>query len=310
MAAMTARPRRRRIVTDYLNFPSDHHVLAAVAKATDSTIDVVPSRDGIHGPEDEIIDVLDDGVALVTLSATTYQSGFTYDMEKVAAAAHRAGALVLWDLSHAAGSVPVDLAGTGADLAVGCTYKYLNGGPGAPAFLYVRSELQGEIGNPIPGWMGHEDTFSFDPAHRPASGIRKLLTGTPGVLGTALIEPGVDLLLEAGMDAVRDVSLRLTGYLLELYDEHLAPRGFGLGSPRNERRGSHITLTHSDALAIDQALIAAGVVPDFRPPDGIRFGSAPLYVSFADIAGAVHRTCEIVDGGAFEVYANARPEVT
>ena len=309
-AAVAARPGRTRIVTDDLNFPSDHHVLAAVAEAAGMKVDVAASTDGIHGPEDELVGRLGDDVALVSLSATTYQSGFTYDVAGITAAAHDAGALALWDLSHAAGSVPINLADAGADLAVGCTYKYLNGGPGAPAFLYVRSDLHHELDNPVPGWMGHAATFSFDPVHRPAPGIRKFLTGTPGVVATALIEPGADLLLEAGMDTVRDVSLGLTGCLLELFDEHLAPRGFGLGSPRSERRGSHVTVTHQDALAVDQALIAAGVVPDFRPPDAIRLGVAPFYVSFVDIALAVERICEIIDADVYRGFGDARPQVT
>ncbi|MEX1281484.1 MAG: aminotransferase class V-fold PLP-dependent enzyme, partial [Acidimicrobiia bacterium] len=241
-AAMAVRPGRRVIVTDDLNFPSDRHALAAVASQTGAEVRVVAS-DGIHGPVEGLVAALDDGVALLSLSATAYRSGYTYDLAPLTAAAHEVGALALWDLSHTAGSVPTDLAGAEVDLAVGCSYKYLNGGPGAPAWLFVGRDLHADLGNPHQGWMGHADVFSFSPEYEPAEGIRRFLTGTPPVVSLALIEPGVDLLLEVGMDEVRRLSLQLTEHLLDRFDADLAPRGFGLASPRDPAvRGGHLTL--------------------------------------------------------------------
>ena len=219
--------------------------------------------------------------------------------------------MVLWDLSHAAGSVPIDLTGAGADLAVGCTYKYLNGGPGSPAFLYVRTDLQDDLADPIAGWWSHADPFAFDRRYRPAAGIRRFLTGTAPVVSLALIEPGVTMLAEAGMETLWAASLALTGYLIERWRADLAPLGFTLATPEDpERRGSHVSLGHPQALAIDLALIADhGVVPDFRPPDAIRFGIAPLYNTIADIDRAVEAMIEIVASGR-HLAEVAKPAVT
>ena len=184
-AAMGARPGRSVILTDDLNFPSDHHALGSVAAATGAGVRVVPSVDGIHGPVDAITDALDEHVALLTLSGTAFQSGYTYDVASVTEAAHAVGALVLWDFSHTVGSVPIDVTSAEVDLAVGCSYKYLNGGPGAPAWLYVRGELADALDNPVRGWMGHADTFSFDGRWEPAPGTDRFLTGTAPVLSTA-----------------------------------------------------------------------------------------------------------------------------
>ncbi len=292
-AALTARPGRRVIVTDDLNFPSDHHALGALG----AELRIIPS-DGIHGPVDDLIEALDDDVALLSLSATAYRSGYTYDLPPLAGAAHGVGALVLWDLSHTAGSIPVDLTGGDADLAVGCSYKYLNGGPGAPAWLYARSELQANLLNPHAGWMGHADVFSFSAEHVPATGIRRFRTGTPPVVSMALIEPGVDLIAEVGMEAIRAASLRLTDRLLRWFDDEMEPRGMGLASPRDPAvRGGHITLTHPEGLAVDLALLEAGVVPDFRPPGGIRFGPSPLYTTLDEVDRAMTVLVEILDSG-------------
>ena len=310
-AAVAARPGRSVIVTDDLNFPSDHHVLSSVAAATGAQVRVVASSDGIHGPVEALLEALDEDVALLTLSGTAFHSGYTYDVGALTEAAHAVGALTLWDFSHSVGSVPLDVTGAGVDLAVGCSYKYLNGGPGAPAWLYVRSELAPDLGNPVRGWMGHANTFSFDPGWVPAAGARRFLTGTPSVLSMALIEPGVDLLLEAGMDTVREVSLALTERLLGHFDATLASRGFSLQSPRDGHRGSHITLGHADGLAIDLALIEEErLIPDFRPPDGIRLGIAPLYIDEADIDEAVRRIVRVIDDRTFERYRDRSVEVT
>ncbi|MBP6016558.1 MAG: aminotransferase class V-fold PLP-dependent enzyme [Candidatus Promineofilum sp.] len=204
-AALVARPGRHTILTDDLNFPSDLYVLQGIARRAGAAyhVRVVPSSDGIDGPVDVLMAALDEDTALVTLSHTVFKSGYTYDMAAVTEAAHRAGALALWDLSHSAGSVAVELNDAAADLAVGCTYKYLNGGPGAPAFLYVRRDLQAALPNPISGWIGQRDPFDFALDYTPAEGIQHFLSGTPPLLSLAAVEPGVDLLLEAGMERLR-----------------------------------------------------------------------------------------------------------
>ena len=313
VAALRARPGRRTIITDDLNFPSDLYILQGITDLLGGQhrIDVVPSPDGIHGPEDAISARLDGDTALLTLSHVVFKSGYLYDMSALTAAAHAAGALTLWDLSHAVGSVPVDLNGAGADLAIGCTYKYLNGGPGAPAFLYVRRDLQEQLFNPISGWWGQGRPFDFDLDYQPMDGIRRFLTGTQPMLSTALIEPAVDLLLEAGIDALRAKSQRQTEYLIGLWETSLAPLGYTLNSPRDPmRRGSHISLGHAEGLRIDMALIEElKVLPDFRAPDNIRLGIAPLYTSFADIHETVRRLADVVTAGLYRKYDRA-PEVT
>ncbi len=223
-AALKARPGRRKIVTDDLNFPSDLYIFQGIVDLLGAghRLEVVPSPDGIHGPVEALAAAIDDDTALVSLSHTVFKSAFTYDMAAVTELAHRAGALALWDLSHSAGAVPVDLNGADADLAVGCTYKYLNGGPGAPAFLYVRSDLQVSLRNPIAGWFSQAAPFDFGLDYLPAAGLRRMLTGTPPVLSLAGIEPGIDLLLEAGMDRLRAKSVQQSEYLIGLY-ENAAP---------------------------------------------------------------------------------------
>ena len=214
-----------------------------------------------------------------------YRSAAIADLAAITALAHDAGALVLWDLSHSAGSVPVGLAEHGVDLAVGCTYKYLNGGPGAPAYLYVRSDLQAELRNPIQGWFAQADQFEMGQGFRPMAGIGGWLTGTPGVLGLAAAEEGIRVSVEAGIDAIRAKGVALTEYAIALHDAWLAPLGFELGSPRAaDRRGSHVSVRRADARDLTRRLMAARVVPDFRAPDSIRLGLSPLTTSFADVA--------------------------
>ena len=320
LSAMYAQPDRYKIVTDNLNFPSDLYILQGVCKAANGRfhdgrspyIQIVPSADGIHGPTDALAEAIDENTALVSLSHTAFKSGYTYDMAAINELAHRAGAITLWDLSHSAGSVPVDLNGANADLAVGCTYKYLNGGPGAPAFLYVRRDWQEKLNNPISGWMGQRNLFDFGLDYKPASGLRRFLTGTPPVLSLAAIESGVDLLLEAGMDRLREKSARQSDYLIQLWQELLDPLGFRLNSPRNlEQRGSHISLGHSAGWQINQALIQEmNVLPDFRKPDNIRLGIAPLYTTFEDVWTAVNRLHAIVVQKRYENYSLASSHIT
>ena len=233
-------------------------------------------------------------------------------MPAITALAHAAGALVLWDLSHSVGSVPVDLHAAQVDLAVGCTYKYLNGGPGAPAFLYIRRDLHDLLRNPIAGWMGQRDLFNFELEYRPTTGLRHFLTGTYPVISLSLIELGVDLLIEAGLDNLRAKSQRQSEYLINLWEEFLKPRGFTLNTPREaELRGSHVSLGHAEGLRIDQALIyEMNVLPDFRPPDTIRLGIAPIYTSYRDIYTTVMCMQKVVKDRLYEKYPRQAPVVT
>ncbi len=314
VAALRARPGRTRIVTDDLNFPSDHYVLQSAIRGAGEgyRLDVLRSPDGITLPLEQVEQSLGPDVALVTFSHTAFKSAFVHDTAAVNAAAHRAGSLTLWDLSHSVGAVPVALRESGADLAVGCTYKYLNGGPGAPAFLYVRRELQDQLANPIGGWMGQRDAFSFGLEYQPVAGIGRFLTGTPPILSTALIEPGVDLVLEAGIDRIREKSVRQTEWLIRAWEGRLQPLGYSLRSPREAaRRGSHVTLGHPEGHRITQALIERhGVIPDFRAPDCIRLGVAPLYTSDQELARAVEALEAVVTGRQFEAYPSTRPGAT
>jgi kynureninase len=307
-------PKRTRVLTDDLNFPSDLYIAQGALDLLGGqhTLEVLPSPDGIHGPVDALAKLLNEDVALLTLSHTVFKSGYTYDMAEITRLAHDAGALVLWDLSHSVGAVPVALNAAGADLAVGCSYKYLNGGPGAPAFLYIRRDLQAALANPISGWMGQADLFDFGPQYKPVAGLRRFLSGTPPVLSLALIESGVDLLLAAGMDALRVKSVQQTEYLIGLWEALLQPLGYTLNSPRDPaRRGSHVSLGHTEGLRIDLALIRdCNVLPDFRTPDNIRIGVAPLYNSFADIHAVATRLQEVVTQGVYKKYPAARPVVT
>ena len=290
-AALDARPDRRLIVTDRANFPTDRYVLEGLARDRDRTIAWI-DPDPIDGPTvDDVAGALlshDGDVALVTLTHVNYRSAAIADLAAITALAHDAGALVLWDLSHSAGSVPVDLARHGVDLAVGCTYKYLCGGPGAPAYLFIRTELQGQLRNPIQGWFGQADQFEMGPGFRPRAGIAGWLTGTPGILGLAAAEEGIRIVAEAGIDRIRAKGIALTEYAIGLFDRHLAPLGFSLGSPRDAaRRGSHVSIRHPEARELTRRMIAAGIVPDFRAPDSIRLGLSPLTTTFSEVQRAI-----------------------
>jgi kynureninase len=314
VAALRYQAGRARILTDNLNFPSDLYVLQGIIDllGQQHRLEVLPAVDGIHGPAEALAAALDDDVALLTLSHTVFKSGYTYDMAALTARAHAAGALVLWDLSHSVGSVPIDLTAAGADLAIGCGYKYLNGGPGAPAFLYIRRELQAALDNPISGWMGQANLFGFDLDYAPTHGLRRFLTGTPPVVSLALLEPGVDILLEAGIGALRAKSVQQTSYLIDLWETELAPLGYTLNSPREAtQRGSHVALGHPEGLRIARTLIdELNVLPDFRAPDNIRLGITPLYTSFADIHTAVQRMAQVVAERLYERQPTSAPDVT
>jgi kynureninase len=310
-AALDARPGRPVILTDDDNFPTDRYVLAGLAEARGGRLRLIESDPdaGISAPDVEA--ALDETTALVSLSHVAYRSGAIADVHRITRAAHDAGALVLWDLSHSAGSVPVPLNSAGADLAVGCTYKHLNAGPGAPAFLYVRTDLQAQLRQPIWGWFGQRDQFAMGPEYDPVDGIERFLVGTPPVPGLVAVLEGARLTAEAGIDAVAAKSRSLTGYAVELADEWLAPHGFRLASPRDaDRRGAHVALQHPRAWQLCQALKDARVIPDFRTPDRLRLGFAPLYTRHVDVYEGLARLRDIVSTGTHLAYPESRTRVT
>ena len=314
VAALRARPGRAKIITDDLNFPSDLYILQGAVQAAGGRhqLEMIPSLDGIHGPLEALTAAIDEDTAIVSLSHTIFKSSYTYDMPLVTKQAHAAGALMLWDVSHAAGVVPIDFQATQVDLAVGCTYKYLCGGPGAPAFMYVREGLQDSMHNPVSGWMGQDDPFALQLHYHSAPGIRRFLTGTPTILSLAAIEPGLDLVLEAGGNRLRRKAERQTNFLIELWAELLQPLGFSLKSPRSANiRGAHVTFGHPQALAISQALKHdMNVIPDFRRPDNLRFALAPLYTHYVELVDAAGRLRQVVKNRMYEKYATDTPVVT
>jgi kynureninase len=298
-AAIAARPGRREIVTDQDNFPTDRYVLESLAAEHGLTIRWIKA-DRSAGPRPaDVAALTGPDTALVTFSHVAYRSAFVLDMPAITQVAHGAGALTLWDLCHSVGALPVELDASGADLAIGCTYKYLNGGPGAPAFLYVRSEHQGHLRQPIWGWLGRTDPFEMAQGYEPRPGIGGMLSGTPPVLALAAVAAGVDLVIEAGIVAIRDKAIALTEFAIALSDEWLAPLGVALGSPRDSaRRGAHVALVHPDARELCWRLIEAGVIVDFRPPDAIRVGLSPLSTSFADVRDGLARLRDLLRAGA------------
>ncbi len=315
-AALAFQTGRSKVISDNLNFPSDIYILGSVIGQAGKNfqLEVVPSEDDIHGPEEAIIQALGQDTALLTLSLTTFKSGFTYDLARLTEAAHAAGALILWDLSHSAGVIPMSLAAAHVDLAVGCTYKYLNGGPGAPAFLYVRKDLQDRLSNPIAGWMGQQNMFDFDLDYQPAEDLRRMLTGTPAILSGSLIEPGVEMLIEAGIEEIRKKSVLMTDYFIQLAQTFLVPLGYSINSPSPldvDVRGSHVSLGHAEGLRIDKALIDEyKIIPDFRAPDNIRFGFAPLYTTYVEVYKTILALKEIVEAEVFLRYSQTKPTVT
>ena len=314
-AALALRPERTRIVTDTLNFPSDLYILQGLVGSLGGrhTILRFGSQDGDITPDLEALAAaLDDSTALLTLSHVTFKSGYLYDMAAATELAHRHGTLVLWDLSHSAGAVPVALDACNADFAIGCTYKYLNGGPGSPAFIYVRKDLQEQLISPICGWWGQNAPFAFGLDYTPAAGVRRFLTGSQPILSLLAMEAALDPLLEAGLESLRAKSLLLSEYMIYLSDSRLTPLGFRLGSPRiPERRGSHISLRHPEGYRINRALIEEmNVLPDFREPDNLRLGLTPLYTSFCEVWEGVERIRQAVAEKRYEKYPVQRLTVT
>jgi kynureninase len=300
-------------VTDRDNFPTDRYVLEGLAAAGGAELRLIEC-DPLAGPQPADIEAAcaSGDVALVTLSHVGYRSGALADLRAITDVAHAAGALVLWDLSHSAGAVPIDLDASGADLAVGCTYKYLNAGPGAPAYLYVRTELQETLRSPIQGWFGQRDQFAMERPYAPETGVRRFLAGTPPIIGLAAVDVGAELVGEAGIESIRAKAGSLTALIVEFHDAELVPLGFRLGTPREvERRGAHVSLRHPDAWRICRALIErAQVVPDFRDPDCVRLGTSPLTTSHADVVEALERLRDLVQRGEHLSLDAARSRVT
>jgi kynureninase len=289
VAALGLQGGRRVILTEPDNFPTDGYIAEGVA----GLFDGCRLR---TAPADELEAAIDDDTAVVLLTQVHYKTGRRWDMARLVEAARQRGALVIWDLSHSAGAIPVDLGGSGAELAVGCGYKYLNGGPGAPSYLYVAERLQAQLASPLSGWMGHAAPFAFAPNYQPAPGIDRFLCGTPPILSLVALDEAIELMLEADMAAVADKAEALSDLVIAEMAPVCAEHGFTLISPRRfADRGAHVAFAHPHAYEICQALIGDGVVGDFRAPDALRLGPAPIYTSFADVWRAVRILEEVME---------------
>ena len=293
-AALRLRPGRKTILSEAGNFPTDLYIAEGLT--------------GMLGQgyrlrlvaKEEIIAAIDDDVAVASLTHVDFKTAEIHDMRRITAQAHAQGALMLWDLCHSAGAVPVELDAAGADLAVGCGYKYLNGGPGAPAFLYVAHHLQEALRQPLSGWLGHADPFAFEGSYRPAAGIARTICSTPAVLGLAALECGVDAMLAVDFGVLRAKSIALTEHFIRLVEERCGAFGFELASPREaKRRGSQVSLRHRDGYAIAQALVAQGVIGDFRAPDILRFGFAASYLRYVNVWDAVEALKRVMEEGSW-----------
>ena len=290
-AALKMRPGRKVILSEPGNFPTDLYMIQGLAEQG-MAAQRLSSRD-------QIIEALDDTVALLMLTHVHYKTGAMFDMAALTKAAHDVGALVLWDLSHSGGAVPVDLAEAGADFAVGCGYKYLNGGPGAPAYAYVAEQHHETFQQPITGWMGHAQPFAFSDEYEPAEGVSRMLAGTPPILAMAALESGVELMAEIGMEPLVAKSRALSEFFRTAMAEH-CPRMEPISPVDPAQRGSQLSYYHPEAYAICQALIARGIIGDFRDPDVLRFGFAPAYVSFEDAGQAVAALADILETSAWD----------
>ena len=286
-AALSLQPDRRILLTEQTNFPTDGYIMQGLAEFAGDRAQCVAV------PPEDVLDRLDDDVAVLLLTQTHYKSGLARDMAEVKRRAHEVGALVIWDLSHSAGAIEVDLNGANSDFAVGCGYKYLNGGPGAPAFIFVAKRHQ-HVQPVLSGWFGHAKPFDFDDEYQAAEGIERFLCGTPPVLGLGALEEGIDLMLRADMGAIRRKSMAMTQLLIDQIEERCGEFGFALASPRDGAvRGSQVSFAHPNGYEMMQALKARDVIGDFRAPDIMRFGVTPLYLRYADIVEAVERLHKI-----------------
>ena len=290
--AGSLRKGRTRLIADADNFPTDVYIARSVAEQRGLELVLLPV--------DQIAAAIDELTVAVTLSHVSYRSSEIYDLPAITQAAHAAGALAVWDLAHSAGALRCDVGTGGADLAIGCGYKYLNGGPGAPAFLYCAPQHLASSSQPLTGWFGHDDPFAFEQHYRPAVGIERFLTGTTPVLSMSSLATSLEVFRDVSLDALRAKSVALGELFVELFDRSLAPRGFALATPRDStRRGSHVALTHPDGHPIVRALIERGIIGDFRAPDLLRFGFASLYNRFSEVEMLVDAITEIVDDGTY-----------
>ncbi|KIP92168.1 kynureninase [Microbacterium sp. MEJ108Y] len=282
-AGATADPSRTELVIEAGNFPTDRFMAEGVAAETGMTVRWI-EPDPVAGVQiADVVAAISERTALVSLSHVDYRSGALADMPGITTAVHEVGALMMWDLCHSAGVIPMQLDAWGVDMAVGCTYKYLNGGPGSPAFAYLRREHQGVLRQPIQGWWSAADIFAMGPEYVPAGDIRQLLSGTPPITSMLAMQGMLDLIEQASIEAIREKSLSLTDFAVRAYDEALAPLGVRLLSTRDAAlRGSHVTIGHPDFRAVTQRLWADGIIPDFRFPDGIRLGLSPLSTSYVE----------------------------
>ena len=291
VAAVRARPHRPVILTEAGNFPTDLYIAKGVA-------DLLPRIEVLAVRREDLPARIDETVGVVLLTHVHYKTAARWDMAAISAAARRAGALSFWDLSHSVGAVSVDLNAVGADLAIGCGYKYLNGGPGAPAFLYAARAIQESLRSPLTGWMGHAAGFDFSDDWRPAAGVDRFLCGTPPILALRALEAGVDLALEADMSEVETKSAALWRSFADRIEHRLAGHGLVLITPSDPAaRGSHIAMAYPEAYRVMRALIARGVIGDFRTPDVLRFGLTPLYLGFEDVWRATESLAEVMEGG-------------
>ena len=314
-AALTLQPNKKRILTDAFNFPSDLYILQGIKQNLGNQHEIIhigASDNDITPDLNALESAINADTALVTLSHVLFKSGYLYDMKRITELAHRKGALVLWDLSHSVGALPISLDECNADLAIGCTYKYLNGGPGAPAFLYVNKSIQEKMSSPIWGWWGQKNPFAFEIDYEPAPGTTRFLVGTQPMLSLLTMEAALEPTLQAGMNDIRAKSILLTDYASFLTESWLAPIGFSLGSPLDSaQRGSHISIRHPEGYRINRALIEEmNVIPDFREPDNIRLGFAPLYTSFAEVWEGFDRIKRVVEEKKYEKYPKQRLAVT
>ncbi|MBN1302536.1 MAG: kynureninase [Melioribacteraceae bacterium] len=318
LAALHYQPDRKSIVSDELNFPSDLYIFQGVVRLFKDAyqLKLVGSSNGIKPDLNHMKDLLDNDTALAAFSHVLFKSGYMYDVKAVTEIVHSAGALTLWDLSHSVGVVPIKLNEWNVDFAVGCTYKYLNGGPGSSAFLYIRRDLIVKMENFISGWFGHSNPFGFDLRFNSSDGIEKFNCGTSNILSIASIEPSLDIITEAGIDSIRKKSVLQTDYLIYLVKERLKKFGFEIGSPfSDQERGSHVSLRHNEGYRICKALINSSelqtnVIPDFRMPDNIRIGISPLYNSFVDIYSAVEAIEYVLANKLYERYNYDNEKVT
>lgn len=294
-AALSLRPERSVILSETGNFPTDFYMMQGISAFSGGRV----QTEAVAG--EAVLDRLSEDVAVLLLTQVHYKTGAVRDMAEVTRRAHEAGALVVWDLSHSAGAIPVDLGGAGADFAVGCGYKFLNGGPGAPAYIFAARRHQAAAMPVLSGWMGHAAPFAFEDGYRAADGIERFLCGTPPILAMAALECGVDLMAEADMALIRTKSLQLGRVFMDLMDEHCAGYGFTLVSPREDaRRGSHVSYAHPNGYGMMQALKERGVIGDFRDPDVLRFGITPLYLRHVDMLDAVLTIREVCEMRAWD----------